>query len=219
MKLVNMKKDKVDYSLYFCTDESYLKDISLEECITEVIRAGVSVIQLRFKEDSTKDFLDKAFRIKEICVKNNVVLLVNDRVDIALAINADGVHLGQDDMPYEMARKLLGANKIIGISASTYEETITIQKQGADYIGLGAMYQTPTKEDAKIVSNQDYQKIINEIEIPLVLIGGLNENNINKFLVDKAVSGIVLISALIKDDLKIYENTKKIRNIIDERVN
>lgn len=214
-----MKKDKVDYSLYFCTDESYLENVSLEKCINEVIRGGVGVIQLRFKKSTTKEFLEKAQLIKEICVENNVTLLVNDRVDIALAINADGVHLGQDDIPYEMARKLLGANKIIGISASTYEETITIQKQGADYIGLGAMYQTPTKEDAKIVSNQDYQKIINEIEIPLVLIGGLNENNINKFLVDKAVSGIVLISALIKDDLKIYENTKKIRNIIDERVN
>lgn len=188
----------IDLSLYLVTDnsddvEKFLKTIE------EAIKGGVTVVQIREKTADTLDFYNLALKVKEITTKHNVPLIINDRVDIALAIDADGVHVGQSDMPGDVTRKLIGEDKILGISAATIDEAKKAQKDGADYIGTGAVFPTSTKDDAESVTKDELTEIVKSIDIPVVAIGGINLENASQ-LTDTGIAGLSVVSTIMSSD-------------------
>ena len=174
-------KPKIDYSIYLVTDRDLMSTKTLEEAVEEAIKGGCTLVQLREKECSSLDFYTTAINIKRITDKYKVPLLINDRLDIALAVDAAGVHIGQSDLPCSVVRKIVGDDKIIGVSAGTLENAIKAENDGADYIGVGAMYATGTKKDAKHTSMDELKKIRENISIPIVVIGGINKERITDF--------------------------------------
>ena len=188
----------IDLSLYLVTDNSDEVEKFLKT-IEEGIKGGVTVVQIREKTADTLDFYNLALKVKEITAKYNVPLIINDRVDIALAIDADGVHVGQSDMPGDVTRKLIGENKILGISAATIDEAKKAQKDGADYIGTGAVFPTATKDDAPSVTKNELKEIVNSIDIPVVAIGGINLENASQ-LTDTGIAGLSVVSAIMSSD-------------------
>ncbi len=190
--------NNIDLSLYLVTDKS--EDVEkFLNTIEEAIKGGTTVVQIREKTADTLDFYNLALKVKEITTKYNVPLIINDRVDVALAIDADGVHVGQSDMPCEVTRRLIGENKILGVSAATIEEAQKAQKDGADYIGTGAVFPTQTKDDAPSVTKQELKEIVDSIDIPVVAIGGINLENAHE-LVDTGISGLSVVSAIMSSD-------------------
>jgi len=192
----------LDLSLYLVTDrsddvEKFLKTIE------EAIKGGVTVVQIREKTADTLDFYNLSLRVKEITAKYGIPLIINDRVDIALAIDADGVHVGQSDMPCDVTRKLIGEDKILGVSAATVKEAKKAQKDGADYIGSGAVFPTQTKSDAESVSKQELKEIVESVDIPVVAIGGITLENASQ-LMDTGIGGLSVVSAIMSS-----ENPKK----------
>ena len=204
---------KIDYSLYLVTDRTCIKNqLSLKDAVEQAIKGGVSIVQLREKNISTLEFYNLSKEVQVITKKYNIPLIINDRLDIALAINADGLHIGQDDMPCNIARKILGKNKIIGVSASNYNEAINGEKDGADYLGVGSIYSTETKTNAILIDKNELKKIQENINIPFVLIGGMNKNTIPNFLNLKP-AGYSIISAIMGAN-NIFEATKELKEII-----
>ena len=188
----------IDLSLYLVTDNS--DDIEkFLKTIEEAIKGGTTVVQIREKTADTLDFYKLALKVKDITTKYNVPLIINDRVDIALAIDADGVHIGQSDMPCDVTRGLIGEDKILGVSAATIEEAKKAQRDGADYIGTGAVFPTQTKDDAPSVTKQELKEIVESIDIPVVAIGGINLENARE-LVDTGISGLSVVSAIMSSD-------------------
>ncbi len=188
----------IDLSLYLVTDNS--DDIEkFLKTIEEAIKGGTTVVQIREKTADTLDFYKLALKVKDITTKYNVPLIINDRVDIALAIDADGVHVGQSDMPCDVTRGLIGEDKILGVSAATIEEAKKAQRDGADYIGTGAVFPTQTKDDAPSVTKQELKEIVESIDIPVVAIGGINLENARE-LVDTGISGLSVVSAIMSSD-------------------
>ena len=185
----------IDYSLYLVTDDSNDEEKFLKT-IEDAILGGVSIVQLREKESTSLYFYNIALKVKEITNKYNIPLIINDRIDIALAIDADGVHLGQSDLPCKIARKLIG-DKILGISASNINEAINAEAEGADYIGSGAIFNTKTKDDADSVTIEELREIVKSVNIPVVAIGGINEKNADK-LTDTGIYGISVVSAIMQ---------------------
>ncbi|MCD6257873.1 thiamine phosphate synthase [Candidatus Aerophobetes bacterium] len=210
---VKLKKRKVDYTLYAIT-ESSLKIEELLEKVKKIIKGGASVIQLREKNLSSKEFLLKAVELKKI-IPSDVTFIINDRIDIALACDADGVHLGQEDIPLSFARGIMGEGKIIGISTHNLKEAKEAKLQGADYIGVGPIFPTSGKKDAgtpkgvKIIT-----AIKNEVKIPVVAIGGISAENVQEVL-KAGADGVAVISAIFsqKDVLKA---TRELYNKIQE---
>ena len=194
-----MKKEDIDYSVYLVTDHRDKTDEEFLNIIEEAIKGGTSIVQLREKTASTKDFYKLALKVKEITSKYDVPLLINDRIDIALAIDSDGVHIGQDDMPADIAREIIGDDKILGVSASTVEEAKKAQMDGADYIGSGAVFPTSTKDDADSVSKPQLKEIVDSIDIPVVAIGGITLENANT-LKDTGIAGFSVVSAIMSAD-------------------
>ena len=188
----------IDLSLYLVTDKSDDVEKFLKT-IEEAIKGGVSVVQIREKTAETLDFYNLALKVKEITTKYNVPLIINDRVDIALAIDADGVHVGQSDMPCEVTRKLIGTDKILGVSAATITEAKKAQKDGADYIGTGAVFPTATKDDAPSITKQNLKEIVESIDIPVVAIGGINNDNASE-LTDTGIAGLSVVRAIMSAD-------------------
>lgn len=204
-------KSNIDYSIYLVTDRSIMSTEKLEIAVEQAILGGCTLVQLREKESSSLDFYQTALKIKEITSKYNIPLIINDRIDIALAVGAEGVHLGQSDIPAKIARKLIGDEKILGVSASNLEEAIIAQKDGADYIGVGAMFATLTKTDAKLTSIDELKEIRKRISIPIVVIGGINKNTIPNFYgID--IDGIAVVSAIISQ-ANIKEATAELKKI------
>ena len=160
-------------------------------------------MQIREKTAETLDFYNLALKVKEITAKYNVPLIINDRVDVALAIDADGVHVGQSDMPCDVTRKLIGNDKILGVSAATIEEAKKAEKDGADYIGTGAVFPTATKDDAPSITKQDLKDVVESINIPVVAIGGITLENAHE-LTDTGIAGLSVVSAIMSS-----ENPKK----------
>jgi len=185
-----------DYSLYLVTDRELLMGKSLETTIEEAIQGGVTIVQLREKNVSTREFYDIAVRIKNLLTSYHVPLIINDRLDIALAVDAEGLHIGQDDLPATLARSILGPNKILGVSASTHEEALKAQADGADYLGVGAMFPTNTKTDANTVTVETLTQICQSVAIPVVAIGGINSGNIHQ-LRRTGIAGVAVVSAII----------------------
>lgn len=194
-----MNKKNIDYSLYLVTDRRNKTTEDFLKIIEEAIQGGVTVVQLREKNTSTKEFYQIAIKLKEITQKYKIPLIINDRIDIALAIDCEGVHLGQDDMPAEIARKILGKDKLIGVSAHNIEEAKKAVLDGADYIGSGAVFPTSTKNDASDVPIEKLKDITNSINIPTVAIGGIKSENI-KQLENTNISGISVVSAIMESE-------------------
>ena len=191
-----MTNNYVNYKLYLVTDRTNKTDEEFLNIIEEAIKGGVTVVQIREKDADTLEFYNISNKVKEICSKYNVPLIINDRIDIALAIDADGVHIGQSDMPIKIARKLIGNDKILGISAHNLKEATDAEENGADYLGVGAIFSTSTKKDANDVSIDTLKEITSNVDIPTVAIGGINLDNIEK-LKDTHISGISVVSAIM----------------------
>lgn len=169
--------NKVDYSLYLVTDRSMLKNSDITEAVEAAIKGGVTLVQLREKDISTLEFYNVACAVKKVTDKYGISLIINDRIDIALAVDAAGVHLGQSDLEAAVARRLIGENKILGVSAATLEESLKAEEDGADYLGVGAVFTTTTKNDARTVSLEMLKNIKETVKIPVVAIGGINYEN------------------------------------------
>ncbi|WP_304125500.1 thiamine phosphate synthase [Methanosphaera cuniculi] len=191
---------QVDYTLYLVTDQFDFTEDEFLRIIEEALKGGVTILQLREKESTTKDFYELAVKVKEITDKYDVPLIINDRIDIALAVDAAGVHLGQDDMPCKIARQILGSDKIIGISAEKYIYAITAQNDGADYLGVGAIRPTPTKTDCMKIPEEDLQKVQQNITIPHVAIGGVKLDNTKDVMDNYNFSGVSVVSAIMLDE-------------------
>lgn len=187
---------KIDYSLYLVTDRMFMSTKTLQEAVEQAILGGVTMVQLREKDVTALDFYHLAKEIKGITDKYHVPLIINDRVDIALAVDAAGVHVGQNDIPPRIVRKMIGQNKLLGVSASSLKEALQAQEDGADYLGVGAMLLTRTRPDAKYVSLEELKKIRKEISIPIVAIGGINKENALRFW-QCGVDGLAVVSAII----------------------
>lgn len=216
MKLQKLKFDRKSMLLYAVTDRAWLGDKSLSMVVREALEGGASFIQLREKNLPFDEFLAEANEIKELCKEYMVPFVINDNVDVALACDADGVHLGQDDMSPIEARKMLGDNKIIGISAVNLEQAILAEKQGADYLGVGAVFPTSTKEDAAYVSYEELKKICEAVSIPVVAIGGIGANNIME-LKGSGIDGISVVSAIFAQK-NIKEATENLLKLSKEMV-
>ena len=189
-------KSKIDYTLYLVTDRRLMSCDTIEQSVEQAIEGGASIVQLREKNCSSREFYELALRVKKITQPKGVPLIINDRIDICLAANADGVHLGQSDTPCRTAREILGNNKIIGVSAALPEEAVQAQNDGADYLGVGAVFTTSTKTDTRAVSSDIIKKIRSAVTIPFVVIGGINSDNI-KQLYGLGINGAAVVSAIV----------------------
>ena len=172
---------------------------NLLEKIEEILIAGVKIIQHRFKMGTDKDHLEEAIQIKNLCIKYNSLFIINDRVDIALASNADGIHLGQDDLDLKTARKLLGYSKIIGISANNEIDISNALKDGCDYIGIGPVFETATKKDKKPIGIKKIKTLTKDLNIPWFAIGGIKSNNIS-YLKRNGFKKVALVSQLMNSE-------------------
>lgn len=191
-------KPEIDYTLYLCTDRERMTTDTIEEAVELAIQGGVTVVQLREKDCTSKEFYQLAKDVKEITDAYEIPLLINDRLDIALAVGADGVHLGQSDLPIRVARDILGSDKIVGATANTLERAEEAWKAGADYLGVGDVFGTTTKADTKRVTLEELKAIKELVEIPVVAIGGINAENIAS-LRASGVDGAAVISAIIAE--------------------
>ena len=207
-------KPKIDYSIYLVTDRDLMSTETLEEAVEQAINGGCTLVQLREKDCSSMDFYNTAVNVKKITDEYNIPLLINDRLDIALAIDAAGVHVGQSDLPCSVVRKIIGDDKIIGVSAGNLENAVKAEKDGADYIGVGAMYATGTKKDAKPTSTEELQKIRENVSIPIVVIGGINKERVKDFKGMK-IDGLAIVSAIIAQS-DISKATEEFRNLFLE---
>ena len=193
-----MKVDKSSMLLYAVTERSWLKNRSLPDAVEEALKAGVTFLQLREKDLDYDSFLQIAIEIK-ITDKYKIPYVINDNVDVAIACGADGVHVGQEDMDAKDVRKIIGSDKILGVSAETVEQAIKAEQSGADYLGVGAVFPSPTKLDADVVSFEALKEICKAVSIPVVAIGGINEDNAMK-LAGSGIAGIAVISGIFAQD-------------------
>lgn len=186
----------LDYSLYLVTDRTLMSTQTLTEAVEQAILGGCTMVQLREKESSTLDFYKQAQAVKQITDRYRIPLIINDRIDIALAVKASGVHIGQNDLPVPVVRKLIGRDMLLGVSVSTLEEASKVVKTEVNYLGVGAMFPTGTKTDAKQVSLEELCKIRCTTNLPIVVIGGINLENAGLFR-PLGVNGLAVISAII----------------------
>ena len=211
-----MKFDKNSLRLYAVTDRQWLGDACLYEQVKEAILGGATFIQLREKELDEAHFLSEAIEIKNLCKYYQIPFVINDNVDIALQAGADGVHVGQSDMEAGDVRSLLGKDKILGVSAQTVEQAILAQAQGADYLGVGAVFHTGSKDDADDVSFETLKAICKAVSIPVIAIGGIGKDNVMQ-LAGSGICGIAVISAIFaKKDIRVA--TKNLRKLTDNMV-
>ena len=184
--------------IYLVTDEKACLGKDFHVCIEEAIKGGVKIVQLREKNISTKDFYEKALKVKEICKNHGALFIINDRLDIAQAVGADGVHLGQSDMPIEKAREILKDKFLIGATARNVEEARKAELLGADYIGSGAIFGTNTKDNAKKLEMEELKKIVASVKIPVFAIGGINIDNVG-ILKNIGLQGICAVSGILSE--------------------
>lgn len=195
-------KKPVDYSLYLVTDQALMSTNTLYEAVEQAILGGCTLVQLREKEQSSLDFYKTAIKIKEVTDRNSIPLIINDRIDIALAVGAYGVHVGQSDIPAPVVRKMIGNDMILGVSVRSVDEAMQAQKDGADYLGVGAMFPTGTKMDAEIVTTEELKRIRQATLLPIVVIGGINKENA-AFWGSLGIDGLTVVSAIISQfDIK-----------------
>lgn len=195
MSCVNREQLKKDLLLYAVTDRSWLGEETLYEQVEKALKGGATFIQLREKELDEEHFLEEAIALKELCHKYHVPFVINDNVKIAKEMDADGVHVGQSDMEADDVRKILGEDKILGVSAQTVEQAVLAEKMGADYLGVGAVFSTSTKKDASAISKERVKAICEAVHIPVIAIGGITADNILT-LKGSGICGIAVVSAI-----------------------
>lgn len=212
-----MKCDKKTMLLYAVTDRMWTGRQNLCEQVEDALRGGATCVQLREKELDEESFLKEAIEMKELCHKYHVPFFINDNVKIAIECGADGIHVGQEDMEAGAVRSLVGDNMIIGVSVHSVEEAVEAVKNGADCLGVGAMFSTSTKPDADVLSMKTLSDICHAVDIPVVAIGGLNKNNISE-LAGTGVDGVALVSAIFAAD-NIESECKELYRISEAMVN
>lgn len=190
---------KFDSSMYFITDSTNYSEEEFLYRVEQALMGGITLLQLREKDKSTREYIDLAEKVHTLTKKYNVPLIIDDRVDVALAIDAEGVHVGQSDMPVSTARKLMGDDKIVGATTKTVPQALEAYEQGADYLGVGAIYPTATKVKTVLTSTETLGNICSAVPIPVNAIGGLNKDNID-VLKGIPIAGICVVSAIMKAD-------------------
>ena len=190
---------KFDSSMYFITDSTNYSEEEFLYRVEQALMGGITLLQLREKDKSTREYIDLAEKVHTLTKKYNVPLIIDDRVDVALAIDAEGVHVGQSDMPVSIARKLMGDDKIVGATTKTVPQALEAYEQGADYLGVGAIYPTTTKVKTVLTSTETLGNICSAVPIPVNAIGGLNKDNID-VLKGIPIAGICVVSAIMKAD-------------------
>ncbi len=190
-----MKSCRRELLLYAVTDRSWLGEKTLCEQVGEALLGGATMIQLREKDMDDESFLREAFEIKALCRKHNVPFIINDNVEVAIKCGADGVHVGQSDMEAGLVRDKIGADMILGVSAHTLEQALAAESRGADYLGVGAVFSTSTKNDASAVSYDTLKEICKAVKIPVVAIGGISRENVLT-LSGSGIAGIAVVSAI-----------------------
>ncbi len=206
-----MNVTKEEMLLYAVTDQAWTGEKTLYEQVKEALEGGVTIVQLREKNLHGQALIDEAKQLAELCHQYGVKLIIDDDVDVVLASGADGVHVGQNDMPPEEVRKILGPDKVIGVTCKTVEQARKAEANGADYLGSGAMFNTTTKTDTYVISHQVFNEICDAVEIPVVAIGGISRKNLHE-LKNLKMSGLALVSAIFaqKDITKASMELKKI---------
>ncbi len=206
-------KTGVEYTLYVCTDRRLMSSETLEESVEEAVIGGASVIQLRDKEASGRQLYETALALRRITDRYQVPLIINDRVDIAIAAGAAGVHLGQTDLPAAAARKLLGKERLIGVSTANPQEAAQAVRDGADYLGVGAMFATATKTNTRPVTMETLAAIRAAVDVPIVVIGGIGMENAAQFR-ETGINGLAVVSAVVGQK-KVRESAAEIRRIFE----
>ncbi|MDR2831106.1 MAG: thiamine phosphate synthase [Methanobrevibacter sp.] len=191
-------RKKINLKTCLVTNRDNITNKEFFNIIKQAILGNISIVQLREKTTSSKEFYEIAIKLKKLCDKYDVPLIINDRLDIAIAVNADGVHVGDEDIPGSVVRNIIGNDKILGISASTVNDAIAAEKAGADYIGTGAVYPTKSK-DKEVISIERLKEVVKSVNIPVVAIGGINENNVSS-LKNTGIKGVAIISAIMKSN-------------------
>lgn len=187
--------------LYAVTDRAWTGKLTLLEQVEQALEGGVTFLQLREKNLCEEEFLKEAKALKTLCLSYGVPFVINDNVDIAIAVDADGVHVGQDDMEAGSVREKIGPEKILGVSVQTVEQALLAEARGADYLGVGAVFPTGTKTDAVDVPHEQLQQICQAVKIPVVAIGGISEDNVDR-LTGRKLAGIAVVSAIFgKEDI------------------
>lgn len=193
---------KPDYSLYLVTDRMLMRTKTLGEAVEQAVIGGCTIVQLREIESLSLDFYVLASEMKKITDRYGIPLIINDRIDIAMAVGAAGVHIGQKDIPADIARKVIGKDMLLGVSAVSAAEAVNAAKAGADYLGVGAMFPTGTKPDAGFVSMEELERIRKAVDIPIVVIGGISKENAMLFQ-PMGIDGLAVVSAVIaQPDIK-----------------
>lgn len=201
-----------DLRLYLCTDRLLALGRPIAEALEEAVAGGVTMVQIREKDASTREFYEVALQIKEIVARHRIPLVVNDRADIALAIGADGLHLGQSDMPLAAARRLVGPGMFIGISASTPALALEAQRGGADYLGVGAVFPTDSKSDVGVIGLAGLREVCAAVDIPVVAIGGIGPQNAAEAM-GAGADGVAVISAIFSQ-VDIRAATRALRDLL-----
>lgn len=214
-----MKKDNIKdaLALYLVTDQRWLNGRKLEEDVEKALQGGVTFVQLREKNTTKDAFIDQAKRLKTLCHHYQVPLIINDNIEVMLAVDADGVHVGQKDMKAQDVRKLIGPKKILGVSARTLEQAQNAQDAGADYLGVGAVFKTNTKTDAKDLNMDTLKDICTSINIPVVAIGGIEKDNVDQ-LKGTHISGIAVVSAIMAQE-NISDAAKQLKKKVKDIIN
>lgn len=206
-------KPAIDYSIYLVTDDDCLKGRQLLPCVEQALAGGVTLVQYRAKNTDGGVMYREALALKALCDKYQVPLIINDRLDIAQAVGAAGVHLGQDDLPCRAARKILGEDYIIGVSAHNPSEAVQAAREGADYLGCGAVFGTATKQDVAKLGVANLRAIRSAVQIPMVGIGGINLANYAEVLAAGADGAAIVSGILAQDDIKLtVEKLAQIRD-------
>lgn len=211
-----MKCDKKDLLLYAVTDSRWLKGETLYQQVEKAIKGGATFIQLREKDLGQEQFLKEAKELKELCCRYDVPFVVNDNVEIASMIDADGVHVGQSDMEAGDVRAALGQDKILGVSAQTVEQAVLAETRGADYLGVGSVFSTGTKLDADQVDYDTLKAICQAVRIPVIAIGGIEKENVKK-LAGSGICGVAVVSAIFAEG-DIEKSTAQLKRVVEDMV-
>ena len=209
-----MNKNEIsrdNYILYAVTDRRWLNGRKLSDAVESAIRGGAGMVQLREKDLDDETFLEEALKLKSVCARYKVPLIINDNVSVALKADADGVHVGQSDLDAADVRGLIGPDKILGVSAHSLDEALLAVKHGADYLGVGAAFATGSKTDVNVISHGIYSEICSNVEIPVVAIGGIDADNIAELKLS-GISGAAVISAVFAaDDIEAAARKLKVK--------
>lgn len=207
-----MKKDEIKQAmpLYLVTDRRWLKE-PLSETVEKAIQGGVTCVQLREKHLSQEEFINEGKTLLNICHQYHIPLIINDDIDVMLEVDADGIHVGQNDMDAKTVRKMIGSDKILGVSVRTVDQALKAQDDGADYLGVGSVFVTHTKDDAKHVDIQTLKAICQSVDIPVIAIGGIGQDNILE-LQQSGIDGVAVVSAIMAQDdiVKASQNLKRL---------